>query len=94
MNEKDTKKQNKIVKLNVGGGSVATTYGTLKASSYFKELLDGDLQDVCYVNKDEIFIDRSGYHFNYIMRYLRSCDLTLIKIKIWVDSKPKPNIIN
>lgn len=41
------------------------------ASIFFKKLLGGDLEDVCYANGDEVFVDRSGYHFEYFLKYLR-----------------------
>lgn len=60
-----------VVKLNVGGSKYITTKTTLCKSSYFAGLLSGKFR----VDSDgdgNIFIDRNGIYFGYILEYLRS----------------------
>lgn len=59
-----------IIKLNVGGKPFYATYGSLKSSSYFTRLL-ADENQLDYINKDEIFIDRTACLFTEIMYYLK-----------------------
>ncbi|KAI7884714.1 uncharacterized protein EV154DRAFT_522033, partial [Mucor mucedo] len=65
----------RIIRLNVGGMSFCTTYGTLKLSPYFKELLDDGTKKIDVMENGELFIDRDGDLFNDILEYLRSYDI-------------------
>jgi hypothetical protein len=42
--EGSLKNHERVIKLNIGGEIFTTTYGTLKMSILFKELLDGDME--------------------------------------------------
>ncbi|KAG2193550.1 hypothetical protein INT47_010328 [Mucor saturninus] len=64
-----------IIRLNVGGMSFCTTYGTLKLSPYFKERLDNGTKKIDVMENGELFIDRDGDLFNDILEYLRSYDI-------------------
>lgn len=64
---------NETVKLNVGGQSFETNRAKLiESSTYFKNLLEGDMKKHTLVNQDEIFIERCGTHFECILQYLRT----------------------
>ena len=63
-----------LISLCVGGVSYIASYQTLKDSLYLKETIDGKDNNTTYINENEIFIDRSGRLFEYVLRYLRSND--------------------
>jgi len=59
------------VKLNVGGVKYESTYETLSHSALFAALLR------MKSDKDEIFIDRDGVPFKWILSFLRSISVGL-----------------
>jgi hypothetical protein len=62
-----------IVKLNVGGELFSTFYCTVIKSSYFLNLLNEEkMSSKTIINKNEIFIDRSGELFRDILYFLRT----------------------
>lgn len=62
-----------IVKLNVGGELFSTFYDTIIKSSYFLNLLNEEkMSSKTIINKNEIFIDRSGELFRDILYFLRT----------------------
>lgn len=62
-----------IVKLNVGSESFSTLYGTITKSRYFFNLLNEEtMSSKTIINKNEIFIDRSGELFLDILYFLRT----------------------
>lgn len=65
-----------IVKLNVGGIVYATTYDTLRGSVYLATLVEGDWDEKTH---DEIFIDRDGFLFRFILLYLRTGEFEIEK---------------
>lgn len=74
--KKTLETSDRIIRLNVGGNSFCTTYGTLEFSPYFKQLLNCDAE----INEDvmengELFIDRDGDMFSHVLEYLRSYDI-------------------
>ena len=71
-----------IVKLNVGGKTFVTHRNTLSGSTYFENLLDGELKANKCVNDDQIFIDRSSYLFEYVLQLLRLRIITIEKKKL------------
>lgn len=64
-----------VIKLNIGGVPYYTYFDTLKRSSYFINLLNGEMEQKTLVNGDEIFIDRSGQLFGHILEFLRTGSL-------------------
>jgi len=60
-----------LIKLNIGGHKFSITKTLLlgKPSKFFNDLLSSNS-----IN-DEIFIDRPGKHFDYILSYLRGTDI-------------------
>lgn len=69
----DSKFKGIIIKLNVGGTSFSTFHGTLAKSNYFANLLSTQsMTSKTLLNKEEIFIDRSGELFRDILFYLRT----------------------
>ena len=69
--------QSSVIKLNVGGQTFYTYQLTLSTSNYFKNLMDGEMKDAQIVKNDQIFIDRSGYLFEYILQFLRTTHVTI-----------------
>ncbi|KXJ28532.1 uncharacterized protein LOC110238831 [Exaiptasia diaphana] len=65
-----------IVRLNVGGTVFQTSRNTLvfDANSRFYEMFS---DDQTLENREEVFIDRDGTHFRYILNYLRTGLVTL-----------------
>ncbi|KAI7891743.1 BTB/POZ protein, partial [Mucor mucedo] len=62
-----------IVKLNVGGQSFHTSRSKLvETSAYFRNLLEGDMKETSTIDDEEIFIDRCGMLFEYLLQYLRT----------------------
>jgi len=66
-----TSYQDRVVKLNVGGVKYESTYETLSHSALFAALLR------MKSDKDEIFIDRDGVPFKWILSFLRSISVGL-----------------
>ncbi|KAG2207926.1 hypothetical protein INT47_010910 [Mucor saturninus] len=64
--------QSDIVKLNVGGQSFHTSRSKLMISAYFRNLLEGDMKGTSTIDDEEIFIDRCGMLFEYLLQYLRT----------------------
>ncbi|KAG2206717.1 hypothetical protein INT47_003659 [Mucor saturninus] len=65
-----------IIKLNVGGTNYVTTHDTLRESVYLTTLVDGEWDEQ---TSDEIFIDRDGFLFRFILLYLRTGDFEIEK---------------
>lgn len=55
--------------------SFLTSYGTLKVSPYFKQIVDYDCEDIDFLENDEIFIDRDGDLFNNSLEYLKCYEI-------------------
>lgn len=92
----DSKSKGIIIKLNVGGTSFSTFQDTLAKSNYFANLLSTQsMTSKTLLNKEEIFIDRSGELFRDILFYLRTGFVTSSdKKKLLSLKKKKPNSIN
>ncbi|KAG2193558.1 hypothetical protein INT47_010336 [Mucor saturninus] len=69
-------KDSTVIKLNVGGITYHTTYGTLKMSPYFRQLLFNGTAGLDKLENGEILIDRDGYLFNRILEYLRCSEVS------------------
>ncbi|KAG2195249.1 hypothetical protein INT47_007978 [Mucor saturninus] len=63
-----------LAKLNVGGTNYVTTHDTLRESVYLTTLIDGEWDEQ---TSDEIFIDRDGFLFRFILLYLRTGDFEI-----------------
>lgn len=63
--------QDRVVFLNVGGMKYQSTYETLSHSAVFASLLR------MKADKEEIFIDRDGVPFKWILSFLRSISVGL-----------------
>merc|ERR1712078_974330 len=63
--------QDRVVLLNVGGAKYQSTYETLSHSAVFAALLR------MKADKEEIFIDRDGVAFKWILSFLRSISVGL-----------------
>lgn len=63
---------NRIVKLNVGGTTYYAHKNVLTKSTYFQNLLEGDMSNIAPVNDEEVFIDRCSHHFESVLQYLRT----------------------
>lgn len=65
-----------IIRLNVGGVIFQTTKSTLlfDAESRFYAMFP---DDISFDKNEEIFIDRDGTHFRYILNYLRTGIVTI-----------------
>ena len=74
MGKKNNNPKLSPISLCVGGTSFITSYHTLKPALYLKRLIDGPEKDVTCINENEIFIDRSGRLFEYVLQYLRAYD--------------------
>ena len=66
-----TQRNLRCIELNVGGVRYTTSSTTLlsEPSSYFACLLSGDWEDAA---RPEVFVDRDGELFKYILRFLRA----------------------
>jgi hypothetical protein len=72
--------ENTILTLNVGGVLYTTTHSTLLShpDTFFTALLSGRFSaDACTDGNGNIFIDRDGKRFRYVLNYLRSRTLHL-----------------
>ncbi|KAI9270107.1 BTB/POZ protein [Helicostylum pulchrum] len=67
-----------IVKLDVGGTVYRTTKDTLRESEFLCNLVDGNWSENLS-NQKEIFIDRDGFLFRYVLLYLRTGQLDVDK---------------
>lgn len=77
------KENERVIKLNVGGSSFCTTFGTLKVLPYFEQLFANEVK-IEILKNGEIFIDRDGDLFSDILEYLRSftiCNANLDELK-------------
>ena len=61
----------RIIKLNVGGHIFHTAATTLTSSTYFSRLLSSEFSDLDATSGD-VFVDRDGRYFGFILAYLRS----------------------
>ena len=66
----------RIIKLNVGGVVFQTASSTLAGSTYFSRLLSDDFNDLD-AHSGEVFVDRDGRYFHFILGFLRSGTLEL-----------------
>lgn len=62
-------KMSKVICLNVGGSKFYSTKDTLKQAPYFDALTK--YHDI----DEEIFIDRDGTHFRFILNYIRGSNV-------------------
>ncbi|KAI8059680.1 BTB/POZ protein [Thamnidium elegans] len=70
--------ENVIVKLNVGGTIYHTTKDTLRESEYLSNLVEGNWLEKL-LRQREIFIDRDGFLFRYVLLYLRTGEVDIDK---------------
>lgn len=64
---------NRIISLNVGGGSFTVLMSSLEKSQYFAKLLCGgeDLEGTYYGEDGNLFLDRDSDMFAHILQWLR-----------------------
>ncbi|GAA5815793.1 hypothetical protein MFLAVUS_009308 [Mucor flavus] len=70
--------ENDIVKLDIGGTVYRTTKDTLRESGYLCSLVGGNWSENL-LDQKEIFIDRDGFLFRYILLYFRTGRLDVDK---------------
>lgn len=58
-----------FIKLNIGGSFYSTSLTSLNKSKYFKDLFENN--NIIYDDYKNIFVDREGKYFKYILKYLR-----------------------
>lgn len=66
------------IRLNVGGAIFETTTQTIKESEYLYNLVHGTWKE-SLPDISEIFIDRDGFLFRYILLYLRTDEVDIEK---------------
>lgn len=64
------------IKLNVGGAIYETTLQTIRESEYLYNLVHGSWREGLS-NTKEVFIDRDGFLFRYILLYLRTNEVDI-----------------
>lgn len=70
--------ENVKVKLDVGGTVYRTAKDTLRESGYLSNLVEGNWLEKI-VSEKEIFIDRDGFLFRYVLLYLRTGEMDVDK---------------
>lgn len=70
--------ESSVVKLDVGGTIYRTTLDTLVESEYLFNLVNGGWMEGT-LEKNDIFIDRDGFLFRYILLYLRTGEVSIEK---------------
>lgn len=75
--------QSIIIRLNVGGTKYARPKDALEKCQKFKSLLATGIAN----ENDEIFIDRDGFIFRYVLQYLRTGELHLDNIEYLQELK-------